>query len=114
MSYKFGDIVILDYPFTDGVTSKRRPGLVLIPEDDGDILFARITSTERAGAFEVALQDWRDEGLLHPSVVRLSKLVSLESALVEKHIGALSQRDTTAILAGLRIILLSIPQAREA
>ena len=49
MTYRFGDVVLLDYPFTDGVGSKRRPGLVLIPENDGDILFARITSQERTG-----------------------------------------------------------------
>src|SRR5580700_11258533 len=49
MKYRFGDIVLLDYPFTNAVGSKRRPGLILLPEDDGDILFARITSQDREG-----------------------------------------------------------------
>ncbi len=106
-SYRFGDIVVLDYPFTDASGSKRRPGLVLLPEDDGDILFARITSQEREGRWEVAIQDWSQAGLLYPSVVRLSKLVSLESSIVWKNLGRMSERDQVAISLRLEDLIKS-------
>ncbi len=99
MTYGFGDVVLLDYPFTDGIGSKRRPGLVLLPENDGDILFARITSQERAGEWEIMIQDRTAAGLLHQSVVRMSKLVSLESTLIEGKIGKLSERDQVSVQA---------------
>ncbi len=97
MPYQFGDIVLLDYPFTNAIGSKRRPGLVLLPESDGDILFTRITSQDRVGDWEVAIRDWKASRLLYPSVIRLSKLVSLESSLILKDIGQLTQRDRDAV-----------------
>ena len=108
MQYRFGDIVILDYPFTDAVGSKRRPGLVLLPEDDGDILFARITSKGREGKWEIEIEDWKSSGLLHPSVVRISKIVSLESSLVERVIGKLSDRDLISVRRALELLIASL------
>jgi len=98
---KFGDVVLLDYPFTDASGSKRRPGLVLLPESDGDILFARITSKEREGEFDIALEDWKSIGLAYPSIVRLSKMVSLHTNLVLRQIGVLSAPDAESILNAL-------------
>ncbi len=97
MTHQFGDVLLLDYPFTDGVGSKRRPGLVLLAEHDGDILFARITSQDRAGEWDVAVRDRTAAGLLHNSVIRMSKMVSLESMLVERQIGKLSERDRNSV-----------------
>jgi len=111
MTYRFGDVVLLDYPFTDGIGSKRRPGLVLLPESDGDILFARITSKERAGEWEVVILDRSEAGLLHESVVRMSKMVSLESSLAERRIGRLSDRDLVSVLAAFERLAKTIGKA---
>lgn len=35
---KFGDIVLLKFPYTDETSFKRRPALVLSDTDDGDII----------------------------------------------------------------------------
>lgn len=32
--YSFGDIVLVNFPFTDRSTIKRRPALVIIHDDD--------------------------------------------------------------------------------
>jgi mRNA interferase MazF len=108
MTYRFGDVVLLDYPFTDGIGSKRRPGLVLLPESDGDILFARITSQERADEWEVSIEDRTVAGLLHKSVVRMSKMVSLESSLVERKIGRLSEGDQSSVQAAFELLAKAI------
>lgn len=108
MLYSFVDIVLLDYPFTNAVGSKRRPGLVLLPEDDGDILFARITSQDRECIWDLSIKDWSASSLLYPSVIRLSKMVSLEATLIKKEVGRLTLRDRKAVSVALLGMVNSI------
>ena len=42
-TYQPGDVVLLAFPFTDGVRQKQRPALVLLDTGDPDIVVARIT-----------------------------------------------------------------------
>jgi len=41
MNYVFGDILIINFAFTNGSTSKRRPVMVIKDTADGDILVAK-------------------------------------------------------------------------
>ncbi len=43
--YEVGEVVVIEFPFTDMQGRKRRPGVVLAT-DGGDLLLARITSQE--------------------------------------------------------------------
>ena len=60
-----------------------------------------ITSNPRRwvnpGVGDVRLEDWQEEGLLHPSVLRAAKLRDLERFLLEGPIGNLSDRDRDAV-----------------
>jgi mRNA interferase MazF len=40
-TYQPGDVVLLAFPFTDGVRQKQRPALVLLDADNPDIVVAR-------------------------------------------------------------------------
>ena len=93
MTYRYGDVVLLDYPFTDASSLKRRPGVVLLVEEDGDILLARITSKVKESPFDYSLQDWKEAGLAYPSIVRLSKMVSLHHKLIIRPMGTISSTD---------------------
>ncbi|MCX6843143.1 MAG: hypothetical protein NTX53_12765 [candidate division WOR-3 bacterium] len=42
-SYSAGDVVLLEFPFTDTSGSKRRPALILHDTGDDDIVVARVT-----------------------------------------------------------------------
>jgi hypothetical protein len=42
--YKVGDVVSVEFPFSDLQIQKRRPGLVLVT-DDQDLLLARLTTS---------------------------------------------------------------------
>ena len=88
--YKFGDIVLLEFPFTSGLGSKKRPALVIIDAKDGDVVVARITSRIVNTNFDVIINDWRVAGLLTPSIVRLHKIATLELTLINRKIGELS------------------------
>ena len=102
--YKFGDIVLLEFPFTNGLGSKKRPALVIIDANDGDIVVARVTSRIVNTDFDVIINDWRAAGLLTPSIVRLHKIATLELTLVNRKIGELS----TATLQNVRQHILYI------
>jgi mRNA interferase MazF len=82
--------------------------LLLLPEDDGDILFARITSQDREGIWDLSIQDWSEAGLLYSSVVRMSKMVSLEASLIRKEVGRLTDRDRSMLKDVLQRMIISI------
>ena len=59
-----GTIVLLKFPFTDGIMYKRRPALVLKDFEDGDLLVCGITSKIYKSKFDIYLDDWVNFGLL--------------------------------------------------
>lgn len=73
-SYKFGDVVLVPFPFTDQRASKRRPAIVLSSgayhtDHINLILMAissQVSSSLRTG--EVTIADWKKAGLIGPSV----------------------------------------------
>ena len=80
---RFGQIVLLKFPFTDGRTSKKRPALILRDSQDGDILVCRITSKLYDTLFDVKLKRWEVHGLRLPSVLRVHKIATLEKDIVD-------------------------------
>ena len=93
-AFRVGEVVAVEFPFTDMQRRKRRPGVVLAI-DLNDLLLARITTHEPRDPFDVPLQDWAAIGLPKPSTVRLVKLISIDARLVHHSIGVLSQTDRT-------------------
>jgi mRNA interferase MazF len=94
--YKVGDVVSVEFPFSDLQGQKRRPGLVLAA-DDHDVLLARLTTHAPRDSSDVALQHWAAIGLPRASTVRLTKLVTVDSRIVHHRIGRLQADDCTAI-----------------
>lgn len=80
---KFGDIVLLKFPFTDGKTYKRRPALIINDYNDGDIIVCRITSQIYTTQNDIYIDNWQKAKLKLPSVIRVHKLATLEKDLVE-------------------------------
>lgn len=79
----FGNIVLLNFPFTNGKTSKRRPALIINDFNDGDIIVCRITSQIYKTKKDVYIENWVKSGLKLPSVIRVHKLATLEKNMVE-------------------------------
>jgi mRNA interferase MazF len=102
--YELGDVVLLVFPFTAGPRNKQRPGLVVLDTGDADVLAARITTQPPNSEFDLALNDWRQAGLLAPSTVRLHKLATLERNLVTRTLGRLTELDRAAFRAAFQRI----------
>lgn len=94
-----GDIILVKFPFTNLTSDKKRPALVIgvVPFGQSEFLItvAMITSQIEAIQLQgdVILKDWKNAQLLHPSLVRLSKVATIESQLVDKALGVLSSKD---------------------
>lgn len=99
--YRFGEVVVVEYPYSDGRRTKFRPALVLSSQSDGDLLLARITTKNPIDAFDIALADWQSSKLMAPSAVRLEKLSDLLASRVKSKIGELSHRDKENIIEGI-------------
>lgn len=89
--FRFGDIVLLKFPFTNGQGYKRRPGLIINESNDGDIIVCRITSKIYDSPQDILIENWRESGLKLPSVIRVHKIATLEKELVELRIGGIDE-----------------------
>ena len=85
---------------------KDRPTVVAARDDECAVLvLAKVTGHGPRWGFpgEVRLMDWEEAGLSKPSTVRCSKTVevSIDFLIGKEVLGALSERDSAAVLEGL-------------
>ena len=99
-SFKVGDIVSVQFPYSDLQGSKRRPGLVL-HVDEKDVLLARITTRPPTVATDVSLAHWTESGLPRASTVRLTKLASIDQGLIHRPVGRLHPADAAAVMQAM-------------
>ena len=76
-AYSFGDVVLVQFPFTDQTTSKKRPAVVVsvaaYHQQRPDVIVMAVTSQilRRAGAVgEVLISDWQGAGLPKASLIK--------------------------------------------
>jgi mRNA interferase MazF len=110
MIYRHGDVVLVPFPFTDLTSIKQRPAVVVSSEfyhqHEPDLIIAAVTSQvhRHSGPTGCLLQDWREAGLLKPSVVK-AVLATIEPHQVRFRIGNLSHRDLMELERCLRLAL---------
>ncbi|TAK34038.1 MAG: type II toxin-antitoxin system PemK/MazF family toxin [Saprospiraceae bacterium] len=106
--HRFGDLVLVSFPFTDASGIKKRPALVLLDFEDGDVLATRVSTQSNGSEFDVDIADWQASGLLAPSFARLHKMATLSSSLIEKKLGTLSRQDAPKIKYKLQQLVETI------
>jgi len=104
-TYKFGDIVLIKFPFTNNTTFKKRPALVIKDTHDGDVIVCRITSKLYNSAYDFELKNWILNGLKIPSVIRVHKIASLESILIDFKLGQLDSADKQGVSKIIYLLL---------
>lgn len=99
------DVVIVPFPFTDKMASKRRPALVLSRRSFnqyGHTVLSMITSKAHTPwPGDSHLKNHQAAGLRQPCMVRL-KIFTLDKRLIIRRIGRLSEADRAATSASLR------------
>ncbi len=107
MPFEFGDVVLVPFPFTNQMTSKQRPAVIVsqraYARSRPDVVLMAITSQIRSslGFADTLLTDWQSANLLKPSVVK-PVLATLEQGLVIKQLGQLSANDQAALRLAIR------------
>lgn len=99
-----GDIVLITFPFTDLSGSKLRPAVVLA-ETHLDLTVCFITT--QLGwkePFDIALTPTATNGLRKPSLIRASKIATLDRALAKGLLGTLSSLEINDLNAKLQLL----------
>lgn len=104
ISYKFGDIVLVEFPLSGSDLKKKRPALVVLDIGDDDVVLAPITTRERVGNGDVCLNDWAGCGLLRLSWVRLAKISCFEKVDASRNLGHLTDLDDVSVRAAWQAI----------
>lgn len=79
-----GDVVVLNFPFSDLSGAKRRPALVISELAGDDIILCQITSSARTDGYAVKLEnkDFTDGKLSVESVVRPNKIFTADESII--------------------------------
>lgn len=84
-----GDIILISFPFTDLSASKNRPAVVLM-ETEQDVTVAFITSQLKwQDQFDMILEASIENGLKLNSLLRLTKLATIDKQLILGKLGEL-------------------------
>jgi mRNA interferase MazF len=109
-TYRRGDVVVVNVPFTGQGGAKPRPALVVTADAFHrklpDLIVCPISSQprffRRPGIGDQPLRHWKTAGLRHPSTVRLSNLLAVEKKIIKRTLGALHVEDLTRVDVALR------------
>ena len=109
-TYSFGDVVLVAFPFTNLLTTKKRPAVVIshvsYQQSRSDVILMAITSQIRpvSTVGEFVLRDCRGAGLAKPSSVK-PVIATMEQARILRHLGKFSLADESALRKLLTEIL---------
>ena len=98
---KKGEIVLIPFPFTDLTAVKNRPALILI-STEYDVTVSFITSQIKwQEENDVRLEPDNLNGLKKSSLIRLSKLTTIDKTLVIGKLGSLKDLELEQVNQGL-------------
>ena len=109
-SYRFGDLLLVPFPFTDQSDTKKRPAVVVSSpayhKERSDLILMAVTSQVKAlpRAGEALVADWKGAGVLKPSLLK-PILFTLDRGLVLRLLGKLGHEDQESLRQSLRVIL---------
>ena len=109
-TYRHGQVVVVNVPFTGQTGSKPRPALVVSVEAFHqklpDVIICPISSQPRyfqkPGPSDHPLKRWAAVGLRHPSTARISNVLAVEKKLIKRVLGTLHADDLARVELGLR------------
>ncbi|NML66734.1 type II toxin-antitoxin system PemK/MazF family toxin [Hymenobacter sp. RP-2-7] len=100
-----GDIVLITFLFTNLSGSKLRPAVVLA-ETSLDLTACFVTTQlQWQEATDVVLMPSSTNGIRKPSLIRVSKLATLDRKLAKGLLGRLSQAEMAGLDHGLKTLL---------
>jgi len=97
------DVVVVPFPYSERLAEKRRPALVVSSEQlnrEGFLWIAMTTGAAKERRIgDVPIQDIASAGLPGASIVRVSKLATIEPSRIVRRIGRLADSERAAIVS---------------
>ncbi len=108
--FKFGDVVLVPFPFSYQSSTKKRPAVVVSSaayhQSRPDLILMAITSqaslSNRMG--DISIRDWQAAGLLKASIVK-PVMMTIERSLIIQNLGRLCAADSNALTQSIAKIL---------
>lgn len=95
------DVIVVPFPYSERLAEKRRPALVISNETlhrDGFLWIAMITGAGKARrAGDLIVRDLSAASLPGASMVRVSKIATIEPERILRRIGTLAKRERAAV-----------------
>lgn len=106
---KYGDIVLVNFGFSEGVGFKKRPALVVSSEayntNRQEVIILAVTSNiDRLFLGDTKIIQWKEAGLLYPSLVT-GIMRTIKSDMIFRKIGEISQVDLNKVNENIRKII---------
>lgn len=101
-----GDIVVVQFPFTNLLSSIKRPALVLANIEGDDIILCEITSKMREDSYVVLLEnkDLESGFLKINSIIRPNRLLTLHKNKIKYKFGRIKEFKLQEILTKVKEI----------
>ncbi len=96
-TYRFGEIVLIEFLHSDLRTMKKRPALVILDIGDDDVILAPITSQTRESQGDCKIDNWSECGLVKESSVRLAKIACFGKSQIKRQLGQLASIDEKSV-----------------
>ena len=97
INYKRGDIVLVDFEFSEGTGSKKRPVLIISSDNyhksRQEVIVAAITSNIKRVLFgDTKIDKWKEARLIYPSLVT-GVIRTIKVRVIIRKLGVLSKQD---------------------
>ena len=105
-NYKRGDIVLVDFGFSEGAGSKKRPSLIISSSDyhksREEVILAAITSNTKRVLFgDTKINEWKTGGLICPSLAT-AIIRTIKASVIIRKLGAVSKQGFQEIKKNLK------------
>ncbi len=108
-SFSKYDVVVVKFPFASSLKYKARPAVIISSDiynenSRGTSLILAISSNvNNKLGFELEVKDWKNSGLLKPSIFKAS-VATIENSFIVNKLGTLSDNDIKRLEKFLEII----------
>jgi mRNA interferase MazF len=99
-TFKKGDVVVVDFPFSNLKESKRRPALIISNVRNETYIMCQITSKFSVDEYAVLIskEDFAFGNLELESFVRINVIFTVDNDLIFRKIGTLKREKTNKIV----------------
>ncbi len=107
MIYNRWDVVVVEFPYIEGMDSKRRPALIISSDrlhKDHGLYWTAMITTAKAGVRpdDIAVTNRTQAGLPEDCVIRVPRMSAFLENQILRRLGAISTKDRNAVSALLR------------